>query len=238
MKWRNADMVKDFAEIVKSFLEIILKGFEVNAKFLGKGQIPIEILAVERSSLSDTDIQSLKILKSSIRATGILVPLIVSIISISFIFLDPSISIIARLLIFGLILFTIPISALFFMKPDNIRAPKAALLGRASCYDDFFNAILTSLASEGWESTDWSKKTGCIKVCRSEHYFSSVYEMNLQVSALPDNSYKLDIEGLNPKTRKTSDIYSNSKNVYKFLTRFQALSISSFKEKTSGKELS
>jgi hypothetical protein len=47
MKWRSMDMVKDLAEIVKSFLEIILKGSEVNAKFLGKGQIPSRSISLE-----------------------------------------------------------------------------------------------------------------------------------------------------------------------------------------------
>jgi hypothetical protein len=237
MKWRNVDMVKDLAEIVKSFLEIILKGSEVNAKFLGKGQIPVEILSVERPSLSDSDIKSLKALKRLAMLAGLLTGLI-----IPFCILVPFLPVYYRIGVIGGTIITIPFCiissvAFFSMEPNNIRAPRATLLGKANCYDDFFNAILTSLAFEGGESTDWSKKTGCIKVQRSEHYFSSPHEMILQVSALPDNSYKLDIEGLNPKNMQKNDIYVNSQNIYKFLTRVQALARNSFKEKTPAKEL-
>jgi hypothetical protein len=239
MKWRNVDMVKDLIEIVKSFLEIILKGSEVNAKFLGKGQIqiPIEILAVDRSPLSETEIKSLKTLKWVSKLAGVLLVLIATWTSWQLSFISHIIIyIIGALITIGCAFASV---AFFSMEPNNIRAPRATLLGKANCYDDFFDAILTSLAFEGWESTDWSKETGCIKVQKSEDYFSSPYEMNLQISQMLDNSYKLNIESINSdKKKRPAEIYANSRNVYKFLTRVQALARNSFKEKTPAKELS
>ncbi len=233
-------MVKDLVEIVKSFLEIMLKGSEVNAKFLGKGQIPIEILTVDRSPLSETEIKSLKALKKASKLTGLLFILMPIFLWTSWQLSFISHSIINIIGALTTTTWSTFASAAFFsMKPNNIRAPRATLLGKANCYDDFFNAILTSLAFEGWESTDWSKETGCIKVQKSEGYFSSPYEMNLQISKVSDNSYRLNIEGIkSDKKKRLGDIQANSSNVYNFIIRVQALARNSFKEKTPAKELS
>jgi hypothetical protein len=233
-------MVKDLAEIVKIFLEIILKGSEVKAKFLGKGQIPIEICTVDRSPLSEAEIKSLKTLKKVSKLTGLLFVLIPIFLWISWQLSFISYSIIN---IIGALNTTIwsafASTALFSMESNNIKAPRAALLGKANCYDEFFNAILASLAFEGWESTDWSKETGYIKVQKSEGYFSSPYVMNLQISKVSDNSYRLNIEGIrSDKKKKLADIYANSSNVYNLIIRVQALVRNSFKEKTPAKELS
>lgn len=226
--------------MLKDFLEIILKGSEVTTKFLEKGQIPVEILAIDRAPLNDTEVKSLKTLKKVAKLTGLLyasIPVFLWVAwQVSFIS-HSNINIIGALTITILSIFT---SSVFLsVKPNNIRAPRATLLGQTNCYDKFFNSVLTALAFEGWASTDWSKEDGYIKVQKSEGYFSSPYEMNLQISKVLDNSYKLDIEGIKADKKKgLGDIYANSRNVYKFLTRVQALARNSFKEKSLVKELS
>jgi hypothetical protein len=237
------DMVKDLAEIVKSFLEIILKGSEVNAKFLENGQTsvktPINIFTIRPSLTDDVNKRIRKLHRSIIASRKFSIALAVLLTLATSIFMDSNILMKLGIIIPGLLTLSIPIGLLFSMSTDNVESPRATLICSADCYSDFFRVILASLDCAGWKIANLSREDGRIQVSRGNSYLSSPYRMELQLSELSDNSYRLCVEGFNSgKNEHTADIYMNQKNVWKFLAKVQDFSSNSPNEKFSREELS